>query len=177
MIQRSIEIGPWVFHCGHTKNFVMVIATIPMAKVRSEGEADCSPEDTFDIRIGVPLALKRALGKIPGADRKKLMREFFRAWPEAHPEYRQPKAKPDYRIVGPRQTAQSRVAQQAAAMVACKDRTREEIGKDLVAWSNAFTPPPDSRPLTDCPKCSLKVAVGETCAFCETVEPPQFRCL
>jgi hypothetical protein len=63
--------------------------------VRSRGSSNagaglalCAPDDTFDIRVGVPLALKRALHQIPNSNRPAVMREFFRQWPEAHPEYK-----------------------------------------------------------------------------------------
>jgi len=55
------------------------------------GTAMRSPEDEFDLRVGVPLALKRALGKIVAVDRLALTKRFFRQWPEAHPEYKQAK--------------------------------------------------------------------------------------
>ena len=51
------------------------------------GIAMRSPEDEFDLRVGVPLALKRALGKIVAVDRPALTKRFFRQWPEAHPKF------------------------------------------------------------------------------------------
>ena len=51
------------------------------------GAASCAPGDEFDIRVGVPLALKRALSQIKNVNRKAIIREFFRQWPQAHPQY------------------------------------------------------------------------------------------
>lgn len=52
------------------------------------GTAVCSPDDKFDLRVGVPLALKRVLHYIQGVNRPRFTREFFRLWPEAHPHFK-----------------------------------------------------------------------------------------
>lgn len=54
------------------------------------GMSSCAPEDYFDIRVGVPLALRRALNQVKGVNRPAFTREFFRQWKEAHPSYKYP---------------------------------------------------------------------------------------
>lgn len=55
------------------------------------GSARLHPDDRFDWKIGVGVALTRALKLVQGttrAWRRAMRRGFYQAWPEAHPEYR-----------------------------------------------------------------------------------------
>lgn len=68
---------------------VLVVRSFHPEKQHAAGAAVASREDLpFDIRVGVPLALKRALGQLKGLNRQAVTRAFFRAWPEAHPEFK-----------------------------------------------------------------------------------------
>lgn len=59
------------------------------------GKAVCHPDDTFDIRAGVPLALKRALKPyIEGEHRAAFRRAFYQHFPQAHPHYKTCKTHP-----------------------------------------------------------------------------------
>lgn len=64
----------------------------PRIPVSAAGFSICCREDFedggFHLGTGVALALKRCLRQIPKIDRKQVTREFYRAWPEAHPQYR-----------------------------------------------------------------------------------------
>ena len=58
------------------------------------GKAACHPDDTPDIRAGVPLALKRALKEVDGEYRKAFRRAFYQHFPQAHPHYKTCKEHP-----------------------------------------------------------------------------------
>ena len=67
---------------------VMVVRTNYPSVDHATGAAIGAREDLpFDIRVGVPLALKRALGQLKGINRQEVTRAFFRSWPEAHPDF------------------------------------------------------------------------------------------
>jgi hypothetical protein len=76
------------------------------------GWAFCAPDDAYDIRVGVPLALKRALHQIKDSNRSAVKREFFRLWPEAHPGYRVPKFRIGSVIDVPTQNSLVRIGDQ-----------------------------------------------------------------
>lgn len=57
------------------------------------GRAVRADEDAKDYRIGVKLALERALRNFETDkdERRRFMRDFYKAWPEAHPDNNPPK--------------------------------------------------------------------------------------
>lgn len=78
---------------GASKTVIITVVHRPTGSFAA-GAASCAPGDEFDIRVGVPLALKRALSQIKKVNRKAVTRQFFRQWKEAHPHYQLRKYRP-----------------------------------------------------------------------------------
>lgn len=73
---------------------VAILVTQSALRLSGHGVAICAREDEFDIRVGVPLALKRALSQVKKVNRRAVTRAFFQQWKEAHPHYQLRKYRP-----------------------------------------------------------------------------------
>lgn len=86
-MNKIINVGRFNFLVTGEGRFISITAINTGTGLFVGGQSLCAPEDDYDIRVGVPLALKRALRQLKGVNRPVITRGFFREWPEAHPEF------------------------------------------------------------------------------------------